>query len=248
MPVTDALLYLHGSGASAYGPVTSTANVISSGSQAGTVLTITTITTGQVQVGQVVGGANVLPNTVITGLGTGSGTAGTYVVNTSTTIAPQALTLSPNLIGDQFGSQGSQYSNIELDFGAPNNASTYPYLPQFPSLGERAYTFPAEVVGNGGVDFGLHILVTGYFNLLTSINFEVCTSSTTGATYNSAGNPIAARTLSLAQLQVVGAHYYIPVQSAAVLEFLRFYGAVTGTNPTAGTIVAWYGPKTGGEQ
>ena len=73
MPVTDATAYVHGAGSTGLGPITSTANVISAGSQAGTVLTVTTITTGQIQVGQTVSGANVLPNTVVTGYGTGSG-------------------------------------------------------------------------------------------------------------------------------------------------------------------------------
>jgi hypothetical protein len=33
---------------------------------------------------------------------------------------------------------------------------------------------------------------------------------------------IASRTFSAAQLGVAGAHYFIPVNLAAVLEFLRF--------------------------
>lgn len=178
MPVTDAVAYLHGSGATAFGPVTNNGGVY----------------------------------------------------------------------GDAFGAAGSQYSNLELDFGAPNSGAAYPYLTQFPSLTEKGYTSPPEVIGDGGVEMGLHIIVGSAFNTLTSINFEVCTSATTNALVTSAPNPIAARTLTLAQLQVAGAHYFIPVSGAAVLEFLRFYGAVTGANPTAGTLVSWFGPKTGGEQ
>jgi hypothetical protein len=178
MPVTDALAYVHGTGASAFGPLTNTAGVY----------------------------------------------------------------------GDAFGAAGSQYSNLELDFGAPNTAANYPYLPQFPSLSEKGYTSPPEVVGDGGVEQGLHIVIGSAFNTLTSINFEVCTSATTGALYSSSPNPIAARTLTVAQMAVLGAHYFIPVNWASVLEFLRFYGAVSGSNPTTGTLLAWFGPKTGGEQ
>jgi|SRR6185437_8777194 len=249
MPVTDALLYVHGGGATGLGPITSTANVVGSGSQAGTILTITTVTSGQFQPGQTVTGTGVPANDVITAFGSGSGTAGTYVVSQSSTVAPATVfTANPPTLGDPIGTAGSQYSNIELDFGAPASGGTYPFLAQFPSLTEKTYTFPPEVVGAGGVDWGLHLIVGGEFNNLTSINFQVCTSATTNATFNSAGNPIAARTLSLAQLQISGAHYYIPLQGSAVLEFLRFYAAITGTNPTAGTIVAWFGPRTGGEQ
>lgn len=249
MPVTDSVAYLHGSGSTAYGPVTSTANAASSCAISGTTLTVTTMTTGQVQLGAQVNGPGVSANTIITALGTGTGGAGTYTVNNSQTIGGgTALTFTPNTVGDVLCQSGSQYSNLELDFGAPSTGATYPWLAQFPSLTEKGYTFPPEVVGSGGVDFGVHIVVTAPFNTLTSINFEVCTSATTGATYNASGNPIAARTLSLAQLGVVGAHYYIPVQGSAVLEFLRWYAAVSGSNPTYGSIVSWFGPKTGGEQ
>jgi hypothetical protein len=31
-----------------------------------------------------------------------------------------------------------------------------------------------------------------------------------------------------------------------VLEFLRFQAVLTGSNATAGTIVAWFGPSQGG--
>lgn len=247
MPVTDALPYVHGSGTSAYGPITTTANVVASGSQAGNVLTVTTITSGQIQVGQTVSGVGVLPGTVVTGYGTGSGTAGTYLVSTSSTIAPEALTFTPNTLGDAIGA-ASGYSNIELDFGAPNTGATYPFLPQFPSLTEKTYTFPPEIVGDGGVELGLHIVITGYFNNMTSLKFDVCTSAATAALVGSSPNPIASRTLTLAQMQIPGAHYFIPVNFASVLEFLRFYCTLTGTAPTAGTIIAWFGPKTGGEQ
>jgi hypothetical protein len=66
--------------------------------------------------------------------------------------------------------------------------------------------------------------------------------------YTASPNPIGDRVLTLAQLQVAGAHYYIPFVNSAVLEFLRFYAAITGSNPTLGTIVAYFGPRTGNEQ
>jgi hypothetical protein len=248
MPMTDSLAYLHGTGTTGPGPLTSTANAASSAAISGTVLTVTTQTTGQEAVGQQVNGAGVTANTYITSLGTGTGVAGTYNVNNSQTVSGEAMTFTPNTIGDVLCQSGSQYSNLELDFGAPNSGLIFPSIPQFPSLTEKTYTAPPEVVGQGGVDMGLHFIVTAAFNLLTSINFEAVTSATTGALYTASPNPIAARTLTLAQLQVVGAHYYLPVQGSAVLEFLRFYAALTGSSPTAGAISSWYGPRTGGEQ
>lgn len=248
MPVTDAVAYLHGSGSTAFGAITSTPNAFT-GAIAGTVLTVSAVATGELAPGQQVLGVGVAANTFIVGYGASTvGATGTYVVNNPQTVSSESMTSTPNTNGDIICQAGSQYSNNELDFGPPSSGGTYPFLPQFPSLTEKTYTFPAEVVGNGGVDFGLHIIVTGAFNTLTSVNFEVVTSATTGALVGSSPNPIAARTLTLAQLQVIGAHYYIPVSGAAVLEFLRFYAALTGSDPTVGSIVSWYGPKTGGEQ
>lgn len=178
MPVTDAVLYVHGTGSSAYGP----------------------------------------------------------------------LTVSAGVYGDTLCYSASQYSNLELDYGAPETGANYPYLPEFPSLTEKDYTSPPEVVGDNTIEFGLHLIIGSAFNTLTSVNFEVCTSATTGALYTASPNPIAARSLTLAQMEVAGAHYFIPVNFASCLEFLRFYAALTGSAATTGTLIAWFGPKTGGEQ
>jgi hypothetical protein len=184
--------------------------------------------------------------TSITGITAANG-VGTYVVSAPQLSNSATILATPALIGDLICvGVISQVSNLELDFGAPNTGASYPWLPQFPSLAEKGYTFPPEVVGAGGVDWGLHILVTGpvYGNSLTSIKFDVESNSTTQAT-----TVIASRTLTIAQLQVAGAHYYIPVIGAAVLEFLRFNATnAPANNGYVGSIVAWFGPKTGAEQ
>jgi hypothetical protein len=69
------------------------------GSLAGNVLTVTTLTSGAVSLGQVIAGPGVPPGCTITALGTafgGSGTnaLGTYIVNQAGTVASQALTSS----------------------------------------------------------------------------------------------------------------------------------------------------------
>jgi hypothetical protein len=246
--MTDALAYLHGTG-TATGSLTSTANVAGSGSQAGTILTITTVTSGQFGVGQYISGTGLPAGEYITANGSGSGTAGTYTVSqTSTTAAAfTTVTATPNTLGDAIGT-ASGYSNLEIDFGAPNTGGAFPSIVQFPSLTEKGYTFPPEVVGQGGVEMGLHVIITGAVNNVTSISFQAVTSATTNALFNAGNNPIATRTLTLAQLQVVGAHYWIGVPQSAVLEFLRCYMALTGTAATSGTAIIWYGPRTGGEQ
>jgi hypothetical protein len=140
----------------------------------------------------------------------------------------------------------TDYSDNELDFGAPATGGSYPYLPEFPSLTEKGYTFPPEVVGNGGVEMGIHlaisapVLVTGG---MTAGVVNALTSATTGAT-----TVIASRTFTPAQLAIAGAHYFIPVSGAAILEFLRCNFVATSFAADSGTAWAWYGPKTGGEK
>lgn len=138
---------------------------------------------------------------------------------------------------------GSEESALEIDFGALASGALSPYLPQFPSLTEKTYTNPPEVVGQGGADMGVHVVVGVAFNTLTSASFNVQSGAATAAT-----TVIASRVLTLAQLEVLGAHYYIPVSGNAVLRFLRFQAVLTGSDPTTGTISAWYGPRVGGEQ
>lgn len=247
MPVSDAVLYFHGSGSTAFGPVTTTANAFTA-AISGTTMTVSAVASGQLAVGQQVTGAGITANTFITALGSGAGLTGTYTVNNSQTVSSEAMTALPVTYGDLYCAAGSQYSNLELDFGAPSSGASYPFLPEFPSLTQKGYTFPAEVVGQGGVQMGVHIIITAPTNLLTSVNFEVVTSSATAALFSASPNPIAARTLTLAQLQVAGAHYFIPVIGSSVLEFLRVYFALTGTDPTIGTIAVYWGPQQGGEQ
>jgi hypothetical protein len=71
--------------------------VASSAAIAGTTLTITTLTSGELTIGTQVFGTGVLPNTVITAFGTGTGGAGTYTVNNSQTVTAEAMTGPSNL-------------------------------------------------------------------------------------------------------------------------------------------------------
>lgn len=69
----------------------------------------------------------------------------------------------------------------------------------------------------------------------------------TGTT-DSGGATIASRVFTLAQLGVVGAHYFIPVNFASALRWLFCYFQATTGVSNGGTVVVWFGPKTGGEQ
>lgn len=92
---------------------------------------------------------------------------------------------------------------------------------------------------------GIHLIVSTAVvpGSMTAGVVNVESSSTTNAT-----TVIASRTLTLAQLAIAGVHYFIPVSGPAILEFLRCEFAATTAGASSGTGVAWFGPKTGGEQ
>lgn len=62
------------------------------GSISGTTLTVSAVTSGTIAVGQYLGGLGVAPNTTISGLGTGTGGTGTYILSTSQTVASTTMT------------------------------------------------------------------------------------------------------------------------------------------------------------
>ena len=62
------------------------------GSIAGTVFTVSAVTSGTIAVGQTLTGAGILPGTIVTALGTGTGGIGTYTVSLSQTVASETIT------------------------------------------------------------------------------------------------------------------------------------------------------------
>lgn len=180
--------------------------------------------------------------------GTGSTAYGALTANNTTNAA----------IGDtMFASANTQYSNLEIDFGSGSGGGPVGFPSYTEKLGGGNNTnvqIPASVVGFGGVDMGLHVVVgTPYSNnTITSAQISVVTSNTSNAVITGNGQPIASRTFTQAQLNIAGAHYYIPVSLPSVQEFLRSYGNMTATgnntSTTPGALIQWFGPRTGGEQ
>jgi hypothetical protein len=247
--------YFHGTGTNAFGPVTSTAKSGFTGSIATTgVLTITAGPAGgELLVGDALSGANISTTngpTIVTGITaiTAANGVGTYTVSNPQLSTSATINATPALLGDLLVvGATSQQSNCEIDFGAPNPGTANPFISAFPSLTEKGYSYPPEVVGDGGISFGVHIVVGGPVYgaaTLASIAFNVETGAATGAT-----TIIATRSLTLAQLQVQGAHYWIPVPGNSVLEFLRWNAVNSAAvNGYVGSIYSWWGPKCGGEQ
>jgi len=75
---------------------------VSSGYIVGTTLTVTTVTSGEIAIGQQIFGTGVLPNTVVTAILTGHGGAGTFTINNTQTVfssgTPGAFTGPVNIV------------------------------------------------------------------------------------------------------------------------------------------------------
>jgi len=71
--------------------ISSPATAVFRGSTSGTTLTVTSVSSGTLAVGQSLYGVDVLPETVITALGSGSGGTGTYTINRSQTVTSRSL-------------------------------------------------------------------------------------------------------------------------------------------------------------
>ena len=71
--------------------ISAPSSAIFTGSISGTTLTVTSVQSGTIAVGQAIFGQGMAQNTVITALGTGSGGVGTYTVSDSQTVASTAI-------------------------------------------------------------------------------------------------------------------------------------------------------------
>jgi len=71
--------------------ISSPAAAVFTGSTSGTTLTVASVSSGTITVGQSLFGIDVLEETVITALGTGTGGIGTYTINRSQTLAERSM-------------------------------------------------------------------------------------------------------------------------------------------------------------
>ena len=71
--------------------ISAPATAVFTGSISTTTLTVSSVSSGTIAVGQALYGVGVTAETVITGLGTGTGGAGTYTINTSQTVSARDL-------------------------------------------------------------------------------------------------------------------------------------------------------------
>ena len=71
--------------------ISSPAAAVFTGSTSGTTLTVTSVSSGTIAINQSLYGVGILPETVITALGTGTGGTGTYTINRSQTVASESM-------------------------------------------------------------------------------------------------------------------------------------------------------------
>lgn len=136
-------------------PGSNPAFTISSGSIAGTVLTVNTVSVGVITVGSVVTGTNVLPNTFVSSFGTGTGGAGTYNLSisqpssvTATTFSGRNLYFSPIVPPGAYIDSASG-GNLTIHAGfEPTVTQTTGVIWQLPAT--QAYTISAT---NGSNSF-----------------------------------------------------------------------------------------------
>jgi len=70
---------------------TSSPGAVITASMSGTTMTVTAVSSGTLYVGQTIQGAGITTQTIITALGTGSGSTGTYTINNSQTVASETM-------------------------------------------------------------------------------------------------------------------------------------------------------------
>jgi hypothetical protein len=106
-----------------------TAKIDNGSGGAGTILNVT-VTAGVLQVGQIISGAGVTANTIITALLSGTGGIGTYTVNNSMNVASEAMTATPSAppAGTAVASYAGRVwiaSGRNVFFTAPNSYSDF---------------------------------------------------------------------------------------------------------------------------
>lgn len=162
---------------------------------AGTTLTIGGTVTGTFAIGQIVSGPGVIPNTTITALGTGTGGAGTYVVNTSqntlatstasyiagTTLTIGGVTTGTFAIGQVITGTGvTSGTQITGFLTGTGSVGTYTVTP---SQGPSAQALAASISGVGATSMVISSGISGTFSvgqIVTAPGFTTVITSSGG--------------------------------------------------------------------
>lgn len=203
------------------------------GSISSTTLTVSSVSSGTIRVGQQIFGVGMLPNTVITALGTGTGGTGTYTVNQSQTVTSQTMN------GVQAGatvtaSIGQTLSGVTIIGTAGQfscTASTQPLV-----VGQTI-RISGTYGGTGSISG--YSNPTTYYIIATngSTTFTLSTTATGTGVTTTAGTPTGL-TYAVANTTMT---------ISAVANGVAYLGqTVQGTGVTSGTIITALGTGTGG--
>jgi len=139
------------------------------GSISGTTLTVTAITSGTVQVGQVLSGTGVTAGTQILSLGTGTGGTGTYMVSVSETVSSTSITATGGanwLPGVFYGSTSVALTNANVTLTAAQSSKPIIFFTgaltgnvqiTFPNTSQKWYVVNQTVPGS----YALSVLESG---------------------------------------------------------------------------------------
>ena len=213
--------------------ISAPATAVFTGSISSTTLTVSSVSSGTIAVGQSLYGVGVSAETVITALGTGTGGAGTYTVNVSQTVTARALNSAT--VGAKFTATiGQTLSGVAITGVAGQFSATAATQPL--AVGQAV-----TVSGTAG---GLGSIV-GYSNPTTYYIIATNGSTTFTLSATPTGSGITTVVGSLTGLTFAVANNTLNV--TAVASGTIYLGqTVQGAGVTANSVITALGTGTGG--
>jgi hypothetical protein len=141
------------------------------GSVSGTVLTVPSVNYGKIVIGQTLTGPGVIAGTTITGLGTGNGGPGTYVVSAAQTVVSASLTSGFINGGGVYFPPGKFFFASQLTYTFPSDTASFSFFGAGEGSTELSF----------GSTAGFQINYLGAFNSVRMRDFSITTDVSTGA-------------------------------------------------------------------
>jgi hypothetical protein len=213
--------------------ISSPASAVFYGSTSGTTLTVTGVSSGTIAAGQSLFGIDVLSETVITALGTGTGGTGTYTINRSQTVAAESMNSAA--VGAQItASIGVNLSTVTITGTAGQFACAASSIPL--AIGQ-ALKISGTYGGTGSI--------TGYTNPTTY--YIIATNAST--TFTLSATPYGAAITTTAGTPTGLTYQVAPTTLAvtAVASGTLYVGqTIQGVGIAADTIITALGTGSGG--
>lgn len=149
----------------------STGDASFTASISGTTMTVSAISVGSVQIGEVLNGTGIVAGTTVTAFGTGTGGIGTYTVSVSQTVASTTVTTVGRVLSKSgvFFRIGERATNITC-LGCESNVVANP-APGVVSIGR---IFQSSVYGNRDISYPCNYEVFGFAQELYLVaNYDV---------------------------------------------------------------------------